>query len=212
MAGGKRETTLLSLLDSYAKDVFGVFLKDLPGKYEMLEVDGDGWPFYAVIYYLFRTGHYKEAAEFTGTSKYKSAEEFIKYMKIYVERDCLLPEEELSAALTAFEPRGSDAAAPADPYKKALQLILTKQHKDPDNILFQSMEDYLWFYFKIVHTEDDEEMEGRRAAYVTVSLEKFQNSILAMGPSKFNPRNDDPLNYFRTLMLIGLYDEVPHHG
>lgn len=204
----KEGISLLSLIDAYTKSTLRLGLKELPEKFEELEVESSGWPVFVIIYYLIRAGQHKEALEFARKTQHKPAEDFANLYSIFLECEGSLPGEELNKALQVLEARYEMAI---DPYKQALYIILSKQHKEPNKLLQPFMDDYLWFYLKIVVFDNEEELaEGTRAAYIPLPLGKFQQSILEM-TLELNAAEKDPFGHFKTLLLVGLYDHAIKH-
>lgn len=202
-SSAKENMFLLTLIDTYTKTALKLGLKELPERYEEIEVENEGWPVFAIIFYLIRAGQWQEALSFAKQTQYKPAMEFASLYQLYMECNESLPIEELNQALQVLEVRYE---TPIDPYKQALYTIMTKQHKEPNKLLQPYMNDYLWFYLKIVTFENDEEIiERQRTAYAPLSMAKFQQSILALSKELNAPEND-PFNYFKTLLLVGLYD------
>jgi len=200
--------SLIMLIDTYAKSTLRIGLKEFYERIEGIEVESNGWPVFAIIYYLIRSGQWKEAMHFGKQSQHKSALDFVNLYQTYIECNNSLPNEELNQGLHILEVIYN---TPMDPFKQALYTIITKQHKEPDKILQPFMNDYLWFYLKIVTLENDQELlEEQRTAYAPLSMTKFQQSILEMS-KELNTPEKDPFSHFKTLLIVGLYDHAIRH-
>jgi hypothetical protein len=198
----------IMLIDAYTKSTLKMGLKELSEKIEEIEVEGNGWPIFAIIYYLIRSGQWKEAIHYAKQSQYKPVLDFANLYQIYIECNNSLPNEELNQALHVLEVIYD---TPMDPFKQALYTIITKQHKEPNRLLQPFMNDYLWFYLKIVTFDNEEELIGeQRTAYAPLNMTKFQQSILEMS-KELNTPEKDPFSHFKTLLLVGLYDHAIKH-
>ncbi len=196
-------------MDAYSKRKFGCYLKEMAQSDGRLETDANGWPVYMVTYCLMRAGKYKEAATFAAQSEHRKAKKLARYLQHYLANELSLVGEPLDKALRKLELRHDKTSSEVDPYQEAIYLVLTKQHKDPQDKLIMDIEDYMWFYLKIVHAnEAEDEPAYAKAGLMLLPLADFQSTIVGLGAERFSHNNELPLDYFKTLLLIGLYSPV----
>jgi nuclear pore complex protein Nup93 len=191
------------LIEEYCHRSFGLNYNTLSSKFPGVTIL-DNKPIYAIVYYLIRAGQYNDALNFSKTIIDDSATIIASLIEEYSQNNYSISEDSLAQGIDLLK-RGIK-----DPYKEAILLILTRNFKDPNESLLLDMEDYMWFYLKIVHTDnlDSEDNPDKNQSYATISLANFQNNILNFGPANFNPTNATPLNYVKTLFLVGLYNHV----
>jgi len=202
---GKSEQNILYLIENYLKSMFGTGLKEFAMKNPGLKVSDDGLPIFVIMYYLIHAGLYKDAIDYANQSQVKSAIELSKFIEVYLENDLVLLGKSLDSALIALDKKISET----DYYEKAIYIILTKHHIEPNPMLLSYLEDYIWFYLKICHTRNNEELyREMNVAYKTLTLSEFQENILNFNKEQQNVQGDDPLLRFKTLALVGLYPEA----
>ena len=102
-----------------------------------------------------------------------------------------------------------------DPFKEAIYIILTKYFKEPDLIIIEQMEDYLWFYLSICdagnsqHEFENGGSGGSESSHSTITLNEFQNMVLRLGKTGyFTSSNQGAVDYPKILIYVGLYDQV----
>mmetsp|Transcript_19718 Transcript_19718/g.17428 ORF Transcript_19718/g.17428 Transcript_19718/m.17428 type:complete len:245 (-) Transcript_19718:919-1653(-) len=94
-----------------------------------------------------------------------------------------------------------------DVFKEAILILLTKQVTSSHSLLNTNLSDYLWFNLSKCHFEDSL-TEFRSDSSSTLTLKHLQAGILSFGESYFNENGENPLNFYKVLILVGLFNEA----
>ncbi|KAJ2527828.1 nuclear pore complex subunit, partial [Coemansia sp. RSA 1935] len=99
------------------------------------------------------------------------------------------------------------AASLEDPYKAALYKVLGRGNvsKKAAAEVVQTTEDYLWSSLAVVR---DAEQIAAATGHPRNTLESLQALMLKYGPGHFDPNGNNPLLYFRVLLLCGLFENA----
>ncbi|KAJ1862168.1 nuclear pore complex subunit [Coemansia sp. RSA 989] len=143
---------------------------------------------WAHMYMLYRCGYQQELVRYAMDMEdiiTDSDPGFVAHLRAFVDR---------SAAA-----RSDNATALDDPYKAALYKVLGRGSvpKKAAAEVVQTTEDYLWTNLAVIRDAD------RIAAHPT--LESLQSLMLKFGPAHFDPHGNNPLLYFRVLLLCGMF-------
>lgn len=175
----------------------------------------NGVPIWALIFYLLRSGLYKDALELASQNKdlfNKFDKNFPVYIKKFVENDCINLPMELNERLNAefnqqFAFINDDLKGNFDPFKYSVYKLIGKcdlsKKKLPDEINL-SIEDWLWFHLSIIN-EFNFDLNSSSLIFENYSLENLQKKVIQLGPKKFNSSSNNPL-YLKTLIMVGLYE------
>ena len=184
--------------------------KDLgPDSSELLMVGDDYvWP---LIYYLLRSGHVKEAAEYVsanGPAFRNIDRNFTSYITNYANSsDRTLGRDLQNRIISEYNQRSRVAPENSvDPYKMACYKIIGRcdiQHRTLDGVNME-MEDYMWLQFAMAR----EVQQSQAMANEVCTLTDIQKTIKEIGSRYFTKSKDtDYATYFFLLILGGLYEE-----
>lgn len=175
----------------------------------------NGTPIWVLIYYLLRSGLYKDAVELTVAHRElftKLDKNFPIYLQKYVESGCLSLPSDLSDRIQGefnkqFAFVKEDAADGFDPYKYTLYKIIGKcglAKKTLPPVLNLSIEDWTWFHFSIINATGANHSQSK-LVFENYGLPDFQARVLQLGANKFNSSAKNPL-YLKTLLMCGLFE------
>jgi nuclear pore complex protein Nup93 len=170
-------------------------LFDYPNKPfpEELEKGSDGYPLWALIYYLIRCGDLNSAL--TVATNVSATSNFAAFLKSYIDhRDTPLPEEIQRQIIQEYRKL---SRSDKDPYKILLYNLLGKcdPQRSHNDILRWTAQDFMWFKLNMVTSMDDS------GPPQMLSLPRLQTIIRDFGPSHFNRTGQQPLLYFQLLLL-----------
>ncbi|PXF44112.1 Nuclear pore complex protein Nup93 [Gracilariopsis chorda] len=181
----------------------------------------DGMPIWAQLYYCIRAGHIDTALEIASDAVDKGCSDG----SVRLFADCLeavhmsgdhrmLPKSLLEALVQDFE---LSAKRGEDPYQRACYVVLARLNPMlgdgmtlPDRdfeLLFYSIEDYLWLLLSVVRMDNDDKLPDSLIAY-KMTMDWIQNDIRTFGPQHFDPRGDAPVFYGLVLILTGQFIEA----
>ncbi|KAK9454541.1 Nup93/Nic96-domain-containing protein [Dipodascopsis uninucleata] len=197
------------------------FLKNRQWTKNNLEVVNNV-PIWALLYYLFRSGHLNEALEYTNQNEnyfQKIERTFPTYLRAYVKSgdDRMLPRElherlvsEFNYHLKAYDPKTDD------PYKYALYKLLGRCDLARKNIpeILLVAEDWMWVQLMLVQessaaSEINDVFSTHRGDRYT--LTDLRNMLVQFGARHFNPKGNNPGVYFQALLLSGQYERAIHY-
>ncbi|ANB14289.1 linker nucleoporin NIC96 [Sugiyamaella lignohabitans] len=168
-------------------------------------------PIWALLYYMIRTGHLKDALEFTlqiEKSLRKIERSFPVYLKAFVaDPDHRLPRDLQERLHTEFNQHIRFLDEDSDPYKYALYKIIGRcelSRKSFPEVL-QTTEDWLWIHFMLTR-EGDGLSSMRNPSLERYSLLDLQRVVVQFGAKHFNPNKKTPGLYFQVLLLSGLFE------
>lgn len=173
----------------------------------------NGTHVWVLIFYLMRSGLYKEAVEFCRCNENafnKFDRNFPAYLSHYKTSNCLGLPSDLQERITSDFTQNfqyMDENLPLfDPYKYAVYKIIAKcdlAKKTLPMPLNLSMEDWLWFHLLIINEflQDN----ASNLLFENYRLENLQAKVVSLGPSRFNASSNNPL-YAKTLVLLGLHE------
>ncbi|KAI0557869.1 Nucleoporin interacting component Nup93/Nic96 [Gracilaria domingensis] len=181
----------------------------------------DGMPIWAQLYYCLRAGHVETAREIaTDVIDKGCSDGSVMLFESCLQAVCvsgerrMLPKSLLEALLQDY---GLVAKRGEDPYHRACYVVIARLSPMlgdgmalPDGdfeLLFYSIEDYLWLLLSVVRLESDEKLPDSLIAY-QMTTEWIQNDIRSFGPQHFDPRGDAPAFYALVLILTGQFAEA----
>ncbi|CAI2380777.1 unnamed protein product [Moneuplotes crassus] len=94
-----------------------------------------------------------------------------------------------------------------DIFKEALLNLFTKQTTASHALLNTNLSDYLWYNLRKCHFEDPA-TKFRSKNVNTLTLKTLQSTILEYGEGYFNADGSNPLNFYKVLILVGLFEEA----
>jgi nuclear pore complex protein Nup93 len=181
------------------------------GELQKLELT-DGLPIWCYIFYLFRCGYLREAYVFACEHEgylVKSEPNFISYLKAFIETE----DNYLSGAIKAqihSDYSQRLIVGNQDPFKMALLKILGRcdlaKKTLPDVIL--TTQDYIWLQLWLVKEAADSAATSSQSTSTAYPLSSLQSMILDLGPAYFNPQGNSPVQYFETLLAVGLFEDA----
>ncbi|KAG0324431.1 hypothetical protein BGZ99_001813 [Dissophora globulifera] len=155
---------------------------------------------WAQIYYLFRSGHGKEALELATEIRGSLApadQPFVDYLNSYLtSEDRALSPSMQERLLSDFNQRIRYSSDTVDPYKLTLYKIIGRcELKKRTTPVIGALEDFMWLQLALVReTKSDTMLQDK------YDIEDFQKLVLKYGPTYFNPNNNNPLQYFQVLV------------
>lgn len=162
----------------------------------------DGIPIYAVIYFMIRCGRRKEALIVAQECELSIA----KVLQEWFDDDKF--DYQFDNSIELFESKDNDQLGyNKDIFKEALIILVTKYSGNPDSNLCNNLADYLWFNLQKCHFRKNKN-DRLRYDEDTLTLEILQNSIIQHGEEYFNENGANPLNFYKVLILVGLYEEA----
>ncbi|KAJ8100619.1 Nup93/Nic96-domain-containing protein [Lipomyces tetrasporus] len=177
-------------------------------------------PIWALIFYLFRSGHLQEALDYTVQNEgyfQKIERTFPIYLKVYVKSgdERRLPgdlaerlQTEFNHHIRVYDPKTDD------PYKYALYKLIGRCELSRKNIpeVLLIAEDWMWA--QLMMTQDSSsattDVFGISAAE-RYTLSDLRNMLVQFGARHFNPRGNNPGVYFQVLLLSGQYERAIHY-
>ncbi|KAK9433666.1 Nup93/Nic96-domain-containing protein [Lipomyces doorenjongii] len=177
-------------------------------------------PIWALIFYLFRSGHLQEALDYTVQNEgyfQKIERTFPIYLKAYVKSgdERRLPgdlaerlQAEFNHHIRVYDPKTDD------PYKYALYKLIGRCELNRKNIpeVLLIAEDWMWA--QLMMTQDSPsattDVFGVSPAE-RYTLSDLQNMLVQFGARHFNPRGNNPGVYFQVLLLSGQYERAIHY-
>lgn len=164
--------------------------------FKMCQRDQRGYPIWAMIYCLMRSGMHNEVLDYIKTID--GLKRFENYYIEYIEQK--LSEKSLKELKVEFQTLKMKSQ---DPYHKCVYNLLGKfDHESPfiDQEHEFIFEDYAWFNLCMISTEP-QQGTGSKRRYTLVD---FQNKLLSYEPSYFG----DSLDYFKLLLLSLQFDNA----
>lgn len=165
----------------------------------------DGTPIWACIYYLFRCGFLREAYQFACQYEFnllKTEPNFIAYLKAFIETEDNFLTGTLKAQIQSDYSQRL-IVGNQDPFKMVLLKILGRcdlsKKIAPEVIV--TTQDYIWFQLWLIKDSQD----GSAPQY---NLSTLQKSTLDHGPKRYNPNGNNPVQYFETLLCVGLFEDA----
>ncbi|KAG0217126.1 hypothetical protein BGX33_011329 [Mortierella sp. NVP41] len=171
----------------------------------------NGQAVWAQIYYLFRTGHVRDAVRFATENElnFNPADRpFITYLATYFEsEDRTLPANEQDRLRNDFNNRIRYSSDTVDPYKLTLfkiigQCELTKRTTP----VIGAVEDFIWLHLSLIR-----EPKSDTVPHEKYDLADFQALVLKYGPAHFNPNGNNPLQYFQVLIHSQQFERAIHY-
>ena len=165
----------------------------------------EGIPIWSCIFYLFRCGYLREAYQFACQYEFhllKTEPNFIAYLKAFIETE----DNFLTGALKAqIQSDYSQRliVGNQDPYKMTLLKILGRCDLSKKTVpeVITTTQDYIWLQLWLIKDTQDSSL----SAYNLPALQKL---VLDFGPKHFNPKGNNPVQYFETLLTVGLFEDA----
>jgi len=182
------------------------------GKLELV----DGLPIWSCIYYMFRCGYLREAYQFAAQHEIhlvKSEPAFVSYLKAFIETE----DNCLTGAIKAqiqSDYSQRIIIGNQDPFKMALLKILGRCDLGKKSMphVIQTTEDYVWLQLWLVseaaHSSSSVSAPPSLQSSSTYTLGNLQTLIVDLGAKYFNPKGRSPLQYFETLLCVGLFEDA----
>jgi nuclear pore complex protein Nup93 len=164
----------------------------------------DGTPIWACIFLLFRCGHVREAYMFACQYEFhllKTEPNFIAYLKAFIETEDNYLTGTLKAQIQSDYSQRL-IVGNQDPYKMTLLKILGRCDLNKKTVqdVITTTQDYIWLQLWLVK-------DGPDSAGV-YNLPALQKLVLDFGPKHFNPKGNNPVQYFETLLAVGLFEDA----
>lgn len=178
-----------------------------------LEIAEDA-PMWAVMFYLLRSGHVKEAITYAQSREpffQKVERAFPSYLKEYYNVPVQQLSRETLERVTSEFSQHIRYQLDGDPYKFALYKLLSRAELGKKNIprVVHTAEDWLWIHLMLTREpEADAEPDPYHETY---SLSDLQRTIIQYGAKHFNPNRTNPGLYFQILLLAGLFEYAIHY-
>ncbi|CAN8073254.1 unnamed protein product [Agarophyton chilense] len=181
----------------------------------------DGMPIWAQLYYCLRAGHVEKAREIaTDAVEQGCSDGSVILFESCLQAVCnsgehrMLPNSLVEALMQDY---GLNAKRGDDPYHRACYVVIARLNPMlgdgmalPDGdfeLLFYSIEDYLWLLLSVVRLESDAKLPDSLIAY-EMAIEWIQNDIRSFGSQHFDPRGDAPAFYALVLILTGQFSRA----
>ena len=201
--------TVLSKVKAYVR--LKAARRDLaPDNSDLLMLNDDYvWP---LVYYLLRSGHVKEAAEYVSANNFAFRNidrNFTSYITHYASSSDRTLDRDLHSRITSEYTQRSRVAPEnsIDPYRMACYKVIGRcdiQHRTLDGVNME-MEDYMWLQFVMAR----EVQSNQALANEVCTLTDIQNTIKEIGSRYFTKSKDtDYATYFFLLILGGLFEEA----
>jgi nuclear pore complex protein Nup93 len=201
--------TALSKMKAYVR--LKASRKDLaPDNLDLVLLNDDYvWP---LVYFLLRSGHVKEAAEYVSenNSAFRNIDRnFNSYITHYANSNDRTLSRDLQHRINSeFNQRSRVAPENSvDPYKMACYKIIGRcdiQHRTLDGVNME-MEDYMWLQFVMAR----EVRSTQALANEVCTLTDIQDTIREIGSRYFTKSKDtDFATYFFLLVMGGLFEEA----
>ena len=167
----------------------------------------DGIPIWACIFNLFRCGYLREAYNFASQYEFhllKSEPNFIAYLKAFIETEDNFLTGTLKAQIQSDYSQRL-IVGNQDPYKMTLLKILGRCDLNKKTVpeVITTTQDYIWLQLWLI--KDIQDASSPSSNYNLASLQKL---VLDFGPKHFNPKNNNPVQYFETLLVVGLFEDA----
>lgn len=172
----------------------------------------DGVPVWACIFYLFRCGFLREAYQFASQYEYrlvKTEPSFIAYLKAFIEtEDNYLTGTVRAQIQSDYSQRL--IVGNQDPYKMALLKILGRCDLNKKTVadVIVTTQDYIWLQLWLVKDGQSNPETVVSGSAQNYNLASLQRMILDLGCSYFNPKGNNPMQYFEILLLVGLFEDA----
>lgn len=172
----------------------------------------DNFPLWAVLYYLIRSGHVKEAVLYTQRNEsffQKVERAFPLYLKEYASSSSKRLSRDSQERINSEFTQHIRFQQDGDPYKYALYKLLGRCELSKKNIprVVHTAEDWLWIHLMLTR-EGESDMSPHHENYTLLDL---QRTIIQYGAKHFNPNRTNPGLYFQVLLLSGLFEYAIHY-
>ncbi len=172
----------------------------------------DGVPVWACIFYLFRCGFLREAYQFARQYEFhllKTEPSFIAYLKAFIETEDNYLTGTVKAQIQSDYSQRL-IVGNQDPYKMAMLKIIGRCDLSKKIVadVIVTTQDYIWLQLWLVkdgQSNPEAHVSGSTQSYNLTSLQKM---VLDLGASYFNPKGNNPLQYFEILLLVGLFEDA----
>lgn len=167
----------------------------------------DGTPIWACIFYLFRCGFLREAYHFASQFEFhllKSEPNFIAYLKAFIETEDNFISGTLKAQIQSDYSQRL-IIGNQDPFKMTLLKILGRCDLSKKTVpeVITTTQDYIWLQLWLI--KEGQDSLSTSSSYNLAALQKL---VLDFGPKHFNPKNNNPVQYFETLLTVGLFEDA----
>ncbi|KAG0348404.1 hypothetical protein BG004_005245 [Podila humilis] len=165
---------------------------------------------WAQIYYLFRCGEGQEALKFATENEqlFSPADrQFIGYFSTYLKDSGSLAPEQRERLLSDFNQRIRYSSETVDPYKLTMYKIVGRcEVAKKTTSVMMAAEDFIWLQLLLIRETKPDTMPQDK-----YDLADFQALVLKYGPNQFNPKNNNPLQYFQVLIYSQQFERAIHY-
>lgn len=170
----------------------------------------EGTPIWACIFYLIRCGFLREAYSFANHYEFnllKSEPNFVAYLKAFIETEDNYLTGTLKAQIQSDYSQRL-IVGNQDPYKMTLLKILGRCDLSKKTVpeVITTTQDYIWLQLWLV--KDAQEPSTTASNTPQYNLAALQKLVLDFGPKHFNPKGNNPVQYFETLLSVGLFEDA----
>jgi nuclear pore complex protein Nup93 len=184
-----------------------------PEGIELQQIEGNGDYCWALIFYLLRSGHVKEAAEYVNDPAFQSVNpKFVSYLTTYEKN----PDRRLGRKLqdmvdneyrsgTKISPKGQ-----VDPFRLACLKVIGRCDLGSRNLdgVGQGVEDWLWLQFSLAReAERSEEIAGE-----IFGLDQICETVVEIGQKHFQKSQVEASNAYGTFffmqVLAGMFEQA----
>ena len=170
----------------------------------------DGTPIWACIFYLFRCGYLREAYNFASQYEFhllKSEPNFVAYLKAFIETEDNFLTGTLRAQIQSDYSQRL-IVGNQDPFKMTLLKVLGCCDLSKKTIpeVITTTQDYIWLQLWLIKEGGQESVTSTSSSQYNLS--SLQKLVLDFGPKHFNPKNNNPIQYFETLLTVGLFEDA----
>lgn len=170
----------------------------------------EGTPIWACIFYLVRCGYLREAFNFASQYEIhllKTEPNFVAYLKAFIETEDNFLTGTLKAQIQSDYSQRL-IAGNQDPYKMTLLKILGRCDLSKKTVseVITTTQDYIWLQLYLI--KDTQDFSSSNVNVPVYNLSALQKLVLDFGPKHFNPKNNNPVQYFETLLIVGLFEDA----
>ncbi|KAI9505888.1 Nup93/Nic96-domain-containing protein, partial [Coemansia spiralis] len=153
---------------------------------------------WAHMYTLYRCGYTEELLKYALEMEdiiTDSDPGFVAHLKAFLDKSPSI-RSEIPVTASSLE----------DPFKATLYKVLGRGNvpKKATAEVIQTTEDYMWSNLALIREADTIVAAGHPRS----TLEALQSLMLKFGPTHFDPNGNNPLLYFRVLLLCGLFENA----
>jgi nuclear pore complex protein Nup93 len=181
-----------------------------PNEIQMMDLI-EGTPIWACIFYLIRCGYLREAYNFAIQYEFnllKTEPNFVAYLKAFIETEDNYLTGTLKAQIQSDYSQRL-IVGNQDPYKMTLFKILGRCDLSKKTVpdVITTTQDYIWLQLWLIK-DGQESSTSASSSPPQYNLTGLQKLVLDFGPKHFNPKGNNPVQYFETLLTVGLFEDA----